>query len=96
MTIPLPFTDKMAKVLIRTISALSRVHKALLVNIIKRLLDELSKKSFLVEKILQFTLHISSQVFNSKKEAFNDKHFAFKVLKSVGIVLLPDFIDIVV
>ena len=94
MTIPSLSSDKIVKVLIRTISSLSRVHKALLVNIIKRLLNELSIDYFLAEKILQFASRITPQAFNAIKKAFNDEYFAFKVIKSVGTALLPGFINI--
>ena len=96
ITIPSCSSNKIAKVLIRTISSLSRVCKALLVNTIERLLDELSRNLFFVDKTLQFTFHIILYVFNVIKKAFDDEHIAFKVIKSVSTVLLPDFIDIVV
>ena len=51
---------------------------------------------FFFEKTLQFASRICLQAFNTMKKAFDDKHFAFKVTKSVGTALLPSFIDIVV
>ena len=59
-------------------------------------MDKSSRNSFLVEKTLQFTSYISLKGFNAKKKDFDDEHFAFKVIKSVGTALLPGFIDIVV
>ena len=52
MTIPSPSSNKIEKVLIITIFSQSRVYEALLVNIIKRLLDESSINSFIAKKML--------------------------------------------
>ena len=51
---------------------------------------------FLEVKILSLLSHIRVQAFNTIKKAFDDEHFSFKVIKSVGTVLLPGFIDIVI